>query len=150
MAVSASTQPDSSSALTSPFASTSPSPRKPWVTLPTLQFAWSAATVEKVRLADLTQKTQPAGTRPVRPSSAGVGHGIVEGGDAVGRAAVEGDRERRVGQAERALELPGEVGPVSRGGHSQGLLPWRRPHPRPVRGIEAPHAVREGCYASAE
>src|SRR5262249_54017042 len=40
-----------------------------------LQLPWSSATVPKVRSAAFIQKTQPAGTRPVRPSGSGAGIG---------------------------------------------------------------------------
>src|SRR5207237_5293905 len=69
------TQPESSNAATSELAATSSKVLKPWVMLPTLQFAWSSATVAKVRSAALIQNTQPAGTRPVRPSGSGDGIG---------------------------------------------------------------------------
>src|SRR5258708_40353397 len=69
------TQPDSSSAATSEFPATSSRVAKPWVRLPTEQFAWSGATVENVRSVAWTQNTHPAGTRPVRPSSIGSGIG---------------------------------------------------------------------------
>src|SRR5947209_6598661 len=68
------TQPVASSAATSAFPATSCTVLKPWVTLPTLQFAWSSATVAKTPRAPSIQNTQPAGTAPVRPS--GVGGGI--------------------------------------------------------------------------
>jgi hypothetical protein len=52
--------------------------------LPTLQLPWSAGAVVKVRSAPLIQKTQPAGTRPVRPSSAGGGMGASYGSTPAG------------------------------------------------------------------
>ena len=76
------TQPVSSSAATSLLPATSSSVLNPWVRLPTLQLPWSAATVEKVDSAAWIQKTQPAGTRPVRPSGSGAGIGRSNAGDA--------------------------------------------------------------------
>src|SRR3954470_19351653 len=69
------TQPVSRSAATSPLPATSSSVTNPWVRLPTEQLPWSAFTVEKVDSVAWFQNTQPAGTRPVRPSSreAGIG-----------------------------------------------------------------------------
>src|SRR5262249_29304098 len=69
------TQPESSSAATSELPATSSRVLNPWVTLPTLQFPWSSATVPNVRSAAFIQNTQPAGTRPVRPSGIGAGIG---------------------------------------------------------------------------
>ncbi|MBW8825161.1 MAG: hypothetical protein JF603_02255 [Acidobacteria bacterium] len=69
------TQPDSRRAATSEWVAASSRPMKPWVRLPTEQLPWSAATVEKVRSTAFIQKTQPAGTRPVRPSGIGAGIG---------------------------------------------------------------------------
>src|SRR6266516_4965851 len=67
--VGASTHPVDMSAATSCLSATSSSPLKPWVTLPTLQFAWSSGAVLNVASTAFIQKTHPAGTRPVRPSS---------------------------------------------------------------------------------
>ena len=80
------TQPDSSRAATSLLPATSSSVLNPWVMLPTLQLAWSSATVVKVRSAAFIQKTQPAGTRPVRPSAAAAGIGSAKAGTPGGPA----------------------------------------------------------------
>ena len=76
-------------AATSSLPATSSSGLNPWVTLPTEQFAWAAATVENVRSAPLIQKTQPAATRPVRPSGSGSGMGSSKVGTDSGTSAVK-------------------------------------------------------------
>ena len=58
------TQPDSSSAPTSPLPAISSSVLKPCVHDPTEQLPWSSATVENVVSTDSIQNTQPAATRP--------------------------------------------------------------------------------------
>src|SRR4051794_22444594 len=80
------TQPVSRSAATSPLPATSSSVTKPWVRLPTEQLPWSAFTVENVDSVAWFQNTQPAGTRPVRPSSSGAGRGRSNGATPAGAA----------------------------------------------------------------
>src|SRR3954447_26871063 len=80
------TQPVSRSAATSPLPATSSRVTKPWVRLPTEQLPWSAFTVEKVDSVAWFQKTQPAGTRPVRRSSRGAGSGGSNGATPAGGA----------------------------------------------------------------
>src|SRR5919106_6597700 len=67
------TQPASTSAATSARPAASDRSINPWVRLPTLQLPWSSGTVVKVLSAPFIQKTQPAGTLPVRPSDVGSG-----------------------------------------------------------------------------
>src|ERR1035438_2061208 len=81
------TQPDSNRAETSELPATSSRPAKPWTKVPTLQLAWSLATVEKVRSMALVQKTHPAGTGPVLPSGAGGGFGPSKGSTSSGSPA---------------------------------------------------------------
>src|SRR6478609_3512830 len=81
------TQPVSRSAATSPLPATSSRVTNPWVRLPTEQLPWSALTVENVDSVAWFQKTQPAGTRPVRPSSSGAGSGRSNGATPAGGAA---------------------------------------------------------------
>src|SRR4051794_7935681 len=81
------TQPVSSSAATSPLPATSSRVANPWVRLPTEQLPWSAFTVENVDSVAWFQNTQPAGTRPVRPSSSGAGSGRSNGATPSGGAA---------------------------------------------------------------
>ena len=126
------TQPDSSSAATSPLPATSSRVLNPWVMLPTLQLAWSSATVLNVRSAAFIQNTQPAGTRPVRPSSSASGIGSSKGATPSGGAVGEGDREGSGAEVQGGGELGREVGPVS-GGHGRqlthagrGAVPRRR------------------------
>ena len=69
------TQPESKMAATSELPATSSRLAKPCTKLPTLQLAWSAATVEKVLSIALVQNTHPAGTGPVLPSGVGGGFG---------------------------------------------------------------------------
>ena len=71
----------------------------------------------------------------------GGGHGVVESGQVVGRAVGEADGERGVGEAEGLLQLGGEVGPVSRGGHRAQGLPSHGFRSRSVREIGVLHAV---------
>src|SRR5690349_1560980 len=65
------TQPVLSRAATSALPATSARVLRPCVMLPTLQLLWSSGAVANVRSVDFIQNTQPAGTRPVRPSSVG-------------------------------------------------------------------------------
>src|SRR5438876_10718987 len=81
------TQPESTRAATSALPATSSRVLKPWVTLPTLQLAWSSATVLNVRSAAFIQNTHPAGTRPVRPSAVGSGIGSSNGATPAGGSA---------------------------------------------------------------
>ena len=114
------TQPESSSAATSELPATSSSDLNPWVTLPTLQLPWSSATVPNVRSAAFIQKTQPAGTRPVRPSGSGAGHRLVEHRDAGEGRVGEGDRQRGGVEVQDVGERR-RRGPASRGGHGRQL-----------------------------
>src|SRR4029078_455015 len=81
--------PGASSAATSELPATSASVLKPWVTLPTLQLPWSSATGETVRSPPPIQNTQPAGTRPVRPSSVGGAIGSSNAGTSAGASAAK-------------------------------------------------------------
>src|SRR3954453_18472065 len=83
------THPDSSSAATSPCPAASSSVLKPCVHDPTEQLPWSSATVENVRSPLRIQNTQPAGTRPRRPSADGSDIGASNAGTPAGRSAVK-------------------------------------------------------------
>src|SRR3954469_15358990 len=92
------TQPDSISAPTSPRVAASSSGMKPCVQLPTEQLPWSSATVEKVVSTDSIQNTQPAATRPVRPSGDGAAIGLSNAATPSGR------------DAENVIAIGGAVG----------------------------------------
>src|SRR5687767_7400646 len=62
---------------------------KPCVRLPTEQLPWSSATVEKVLAVPCIQKTQPAATRPVRPSGSGSGIGASNASTPAGTVSVK-------------------------------------------------------------
>src|SRR5258706_11339559 len=84
------THPAARSSATSPRVAASESGMSPWVTLPTLQLPWSSGTVLKVLVAASIQNTQPAGTRPVRPSGRGGGMGASNAATSAGGEAADG------------------------------------------------------------
>src|SRR3954470_20459532 len=132
------TQPLSSNAATSELPATSSSVLNPCVTLPTLQLPWSSATVPNVFSAAFIQNTQPAGTRPVRPSAVGAAigssnigtpssgaseNGIASGGGARGGGAG--------GAGARAGESPGGGCRRARPrGRASPALSWRAAYRR--------------------
>src|SRR3954470_5448462 len=120
------THPESSSAATSELPPTSSRVLNPWVTLPTLQLPWSSATVPKVRSAAFIQKTQPAGTRPVRPSGSGAGIGS---SNIATPSSGASENVIASGGGERGGGAGGGAAGEARGGGSRRVRPRGRANP---------------------
>src|SRR3954470_19176268 len=120
------TQPLSSNAATSELPATSSSVLNPCVTLPTLQFPWSSATVPNVFSAAFIQNTQPAGTRPVRPSAVGAAIGSSNIGTPSSGAS---ENVIASGGGERGGGAGGGAAGEARGGGSRRVRPRGRANP---------------------